>query len=94
MVDGRRVFCPIKYPQGAADVISINENKQVDISVDGTMTLIEQPMIEFEVRQVPDLGTEGWFTDPHETHNLRYFDGSRWTDHVTHFGPTPCQGCS
>lgn len=36
----------------------------------------------------------GWFTDPLHEHNLRYFDGAEWTDHVTHFGPTPCPGCA
>jgi hypothetical protein len=35
----------------------------------------------------------GWFPDPEGVHHLRYFDGVDWTDHVTHFGPTPCQGC-
>lgn len=36
----------------------------------------------------------GWFKDPRRLHNLRYFDGQFWTEHVTHFGPTPCAGCS
>ena len=58
------------------------------------MTLIERPTVEMETGERPDLGTAGWFSDPHEIHKLRYFDGSRWTDHVTHFGPTPCQGCN
>ena len=35
----------------------------------------------------------GWYPDPDERHDLRYFDGRSWTDHVTHFGPTPCPGC-
>ena len=35
----------------------------------------------------------GWFPDPLEEHNLRYHDGSEWTGHVTHFGPSPCSGC-
>lgn len=37
--------------------------------------------------------TAGWFADPLEVHELRYFDGSTWTDHVTHSGPLPCSGC-
>lgn len=35
----------------------------------------------------------GWFPDPMEEHNLRYHDGTEWTAHVTHFGPSPCEGC-
>lgn len=38
--------------------------------------------------------TTGWFDDPLGEHHLRYFDGATWTDHVTHFGPTPCGGCA
>lgn len=36
----------------------------------------------------------GWFNDPLGRHHLRYHDGTEWTDHVTHFGPTPCEGCA
>lgn len=36
----------------------------------------------------------GWYPDPEQRHNLRYFDGQDWTDHVTHYGPTPCGGCA
>ena len=35
-----------------------------------------------------------WYVDPLAQHHLRYFDGMQWTDSVTHFGPTPCRGCS
>ena len=41
-----------------------------------------------------DLSEAGWYRDPDGEHNLRYFDGSGWTGHVTHYGPTPCDGCS
>lgn len=41
-----------------------------------------------------DVMQPGWFKDPRQLHNLRYFDGQFWTDHVTHFGPSPCAGCS
>lgn len=41
-----------------------------------------------------DLVQAGWFPDPRKLHNLRYFDGQFWTDHVTHYGPSPCAGCS
>ena len=44
--------------------------------------------------QTVEVGKPGWFPDPDHLHNLRYFDGQAWTDHVTHFGPTPCPGCS
>lgn len=37
--------------------------------------------------------TAGWFDDPDALHRMRYFDGDHWTEHVTHFGPTPCSGC-
>lgn len=36
---------------------------------------------------------KGWHEDPWHLHDLRYHDGSGWTDHVTHFGPVPCPGC-
>ncbi len=35
----------------------------------------------------------GWFDDPEAKHRMRYFDGNGWTEHVTHYGPTPCSGC-
>jgi hypothetical protein len=43
--------------------------------------------------QALDLTEAGWYPDPDREHRLRYFDGSNWTGHVTHFGPTPCEGC-
>ncbi len=36
----------------------------------------------------------GWFRDPMSLHAKRYFDGTEWTSHVTHRGPTPCEGCA
>lgn len=36
----------------------------------------------------------GWQPDPRGQHQLRYFDGRQWTDHVTHSGPVPCDGCA
>lgn len=39
------------------------------------------------------LTAKGWHEDPWHLHDLRYHDGSGWTDHVTHFGPVPCTGC-
>lgn len=50
------------------------------------MAVIEQPST--------DTVQPGWFPDPLGLHNLRYFDGADWTDHVTHFGPTPCPSCA
>lgn len=35
----------------------------------------------------------GWFDDPQGEHAKRYFNGTDWTTHVTHFGPSPCEGC-
>jgi hypothetical protein len=37
---------------------------------------------------------KGWHSDPEGLHDLRFHDGSRWTEHVTHFGPVPCRGCA
>lgn len=28
----------------------------------------------------------GWFPDPHRRYEMRYWDGSRWTEHVTSGG--------
>ena len=49
------------------------------------MAVVEQTMVNTE--------NAGWYPDPSEQHYLRYFDGSTWTEHVTHRGPTPCSGC-
>ncbi len=49
------------------------------------MAVIDHPAL--------DVTEPGWFPDPNHQHNLRYFDGNTWTDHVTHYGPTPCAGC-
>ncbi len=38
--------------------------------------------------------TKGWHADPQGRHDLRFHDGTSWTEHVTHFGPVPCQGCN
>ncbi|MGH1502660.1 MAG: DUF2510 domain-containing protein [Acidimicrobiales bacterium] len=35
----------------------------------------------------------GWHDDPMDEHAKRYFDGRTWTDHVTHYGPSPCSAC-
>ncbi len=36
----------------------------------------------------------GWHPDPLRQHDLRFHDGSTWTEHVTHFGPVPCRACN
>jgi hypothetical protein len=36
----------------------------------------------------PSLAGSGWFPDPSRTHELRYYDGSSWTDHVSDSGQT------
>lgn len=36
-------------------------------------------------RSQPDVA-EGWFADPHGRHELRYWDGTRWTEHVSDRG--------
>ncbi len=50
------------------------------------MAVVEQTMVE--------VGEAGWYPDPTNQHNLRYYNGTSWTDHVTHSGPTPCTGCN
>lgn len=32
------------------------------------------------------MNTDGWFPDPSRGHELRYFDGARWTNHVSDHG--------
>ncbi len=36
----------------------------------------------------------GWYADPQDLHDQRFFDGAKWTKHVTHFGPKPCSNCA
>ena len=43
-------------------------------------------------RKIPTK--KGWHADPLAKHDLRFHDGDDWTEHVTHFGPVPCQGCN
>ena len=45
-------------------------------------------------RDTLGLTEPGWYPDPAGEHHLRYFNGTGWTSHVTHYGPTPCRGCS
>jgi hypothetical protein len=37
----------------------------------------------------PALPPAGWYPHPEETGVQRYWDGQRWTDHVTHHQPVP-----
>lgn len=41
----------------------------------------------------PAVVTKGWHADPMRIHKMRWHDGAEWTEHVTHFGPVPCQHC-
>lgn len=50
--------------------------------------------VESEPQTSQDHPVTGWHPDPRGRHELRYFDGRRWSDHVTHFGPVPCTGCT
>ncbi|MDH4363587.1 MAG: DUF2510 domain-containing protein [Acidimicrobiia bacterium] len=45
------------------------------------------------VPPAPPVAAKGWHDDPWRNHDLRYHDGTGWTEHVTHFGPVPCPGC-
>lgn len=44
-------------------------------------------------RELETPACEGWFDDPTGQHHQRFFDGHEWTEHVTHTGPLPCNGC-
>ncbi|MDH3681429.1 MAG: DUF2510 domain-containing protein [Acidimicrobiia bacterium] len=46
-----------------------------------------------EHQRTMDVADAGWYPDPDQEHQLRYFDGTAWTAHVTHNGPSPCNGC-
>jgi len=35
-----------------------------------------------------DVGAAGWYPDPTERHDLRFFDGKQWTDQRTRILPT------
>lgn len=49
-------------------------------------------MTSTEMTSTP-VAEPGWYRDPREIHQLRYFDGTIWTPHVTHAGPSPCDRC-
>jgi hypothetical protein len=34
----------------------------------------------------PPMAAAGWLADPSARHELRFWDGARWTDHVTDAG--------
>ena len=36
----------------------------------------------------PPVAQAGWMTDPLGRHELRFWDGTRWTDHVSDGGAT------
>ena len=60
-----------------------------------TMQFVEAPQTstQTETGTVP-AAVKGWHADPEGRHDLRFHDGKAWTEHVTHFGPVPCQGCN
>lgn len=43
-----------------------------------------------EVQRIMGAATSatpaGWWPDPHRKHELRYWDGARWTEHVSNQG--------
>lgn len=54
-----------------------------------TATITSAPTTAIET----SAPVKGWHADPEGQHDLRYHDGTSWTEHVTHFGPVPCRGC-
>lgn len=61
----------------------------IDVGLGGVSAL---PGGNSTVESMVAAGT-GWYHDPSGQHQMRYFDGDGWTEHVTHSGPTPCRGC-
>ena len=86
-----------KRPIAGSSVSSIERGQaapNINEDVGQTMTTISRTSISEEMQSdLATVETAGWFEDPEGRHALRYFDGGTWTDHVTHFGPTPCIAC-
>ena len=56
-----------------------------------TTQTITRPAARTTIRPIT---AKGWHQDPRGEHKLRFHDGAEWTEHTTHHGPVPCQGCA
>jgi hypothetical protein len=54
------------------------------------MTILDEP----PKSATPTRRLAGWYVDPQGIHDQRFYDGTVWTKHVTHFGPVPCNRCA
>jgi hypothetical protein len=50
------------------------------------LTMSRQPPVTPQAPTVPGPGGAGWHHDPSLRHQYRYFDGTRWTEHVNDQG--------
>lgn len=64
----------------------------IDVQVGGASALPQSSELASSMSST--AVTSGWYRDPSGQHEMRYNNGQHWTEHVTHSGPTPCQGCS
>lgn len=84
-------------------VIIAHSNRMTTIEFPSTATstaitapiLTPQPSVDTSAPVLPPVKIDrGWHADPFDQHDLRFHDGSDWTEHVTHLGPVPCRGCN
>ena len=59
-----------------------------------TQTLTRHALTIRPITIEPTSAQKGWHSDPFGQHKMRFHDGLGWTDHTTHHGPVPCQGCA
>ncbi len=70
----------------AADTFTATSTPTADI-LTTTDRKEQRPLV------LPEVVTKGWHADPMAIHKMRWHNGAEWTEHVTHFGPVPCQHC-
>lgn len=66
--------------------ITLRSGELVLLEIPGSMMLIESRLRHLLVRYPPPPIGGAWHLDPTGRHELRYWDGSRWTDHVSDSG--------
>lgn len=62
---------------------------EIDLRVDDMTATMKFAEAEYLGPQ-----TKGWHPDPLGDHDQRFHDGQEWTQHVTHYGPVPCNRCN